>query len=100
MTTALTKEQVEKDIDNRIFPDFVIQAFNECIRESKLKNSDDVKREDVIVRIMELGSVQRSEIFENKWLDVENYYRKAGWEVEYYSPPYYEVKIKPYFTFK
>lgn len=95
---ALTKDQVKDQIDSRVFPDFVIQAFNECIAESKTKHSHEVTQDDVVERIMKLGSIERAAVFSNNFLDVEEFYRRAGWKVSFYKPAYYEA-TKAYFTF-
>jgi hypothetical protein len=99
----LTKQQVKKNLADRVFPDFVIQAFNECITESNTKGSTTVMQEDVITRILELGSVElgvleRHTIFENNWLDIELHYKKAGWKVKYDKPGFNE-SYKAYFVF-
>ena len=74
----ITKANVEQALDDREFPDFVIQAFNECIVESRINHSNKVTQNDAVERIMKLGNVSRNEVFENKWLDVERYYRKLA----------------------
>lgn len=33
----ITKAQVQENLKQRIFPDFIIQAFNECITEASIK---------------------------------------------------------------
>lgn len=86
----ITKANVEQALDDREFPDFVIQAFNECIVESRINHSNKVTQNDAVERIMRLGNVSRNEVFENKWLDVERYYRKAGWIVKFSKPAYNE----------
>lgn len=96
---ALTKDQVKEQIDSRVFPDFVIQAFNECITESKTKHSNQVTQDDVVERIMKLGSIERNAVFSNNFLDVEAFYRRSGWTVHFYKPQYYE-DWKAYFVFK
>lgn len=94
----ISKADVENALNEREFPDFVIQAFNECIMEARIKNSKNVMQDDVIKRIEKLGNVFRNSIFENHWLDIERYYRKAGWTVSHYKPDFNESG-KSYFTF-
>lgn len=87
----ITKQQAQEQKSARIFPDFVIQAFNECIAESQLKNSRTVLQKDVVKRIMKLGNIKRSQkIFDEHWLDVEDHYRRAGWTVTFDKPAYNE----------
>jgi len=102
MTVApMTKEKTLEEMDNRIFPDFVIQAFNECIAESKMKNKPYVYQKDVVAKILTLApqGTKRNTIFDEHWLDVENHYRKAGWKVEFYKPHYSETPSEAYFKF-
>lgn len=94
----ISKADVENALDDREFPDFVIQAFNECIMEARIKNSKNVMQDDVVKRIVKLGNVSRNSIFENHWLDVERYYRKAGWTVHYDKPGFNE-SYEAYYTF-
>lgn len=94
----ITKDDVESNLDNRVFPDFDIQAFNECINESKIRNSPRVNQDDVVERIVTLGKVSRESVFENHWLDVERVFRKAGWTVKHYKPDFNE-RGSAYFTF-
>lgn len=96
---AISKEQVQEKIDHRVFPDFVIQAFNECIAESKTRHSNEVTQDAVVERIMKLGSIERAAVFSNNFLDVEEFYRRTGWTVTFYKPQYYE-DWKAYFVFK
>jgi hypothetical protein len=94
----ITKAEVEEGLNDREFPVFVIQAFNECIMESRVRNSKNVMQDDVVKRIEKLGNVSRNSIFENHWLDVEKHYRKAGWTVKFDKPAYNE-SYKAYYTF-
>ncbi len=94
----ITKEEATIQLDNRVFPDFVIQAFNECISESQIKRTKVVTQENVIDRIIKLGNVTKKDVFENHWLDVEEHYRKAGWKVRYDRPGFNE-DYKAYFEF-
>jgi hypothetical protein len=96
---AVTREEVNAAALNREFPDFVIESFNECIVASKLKNSTTVKQDDVMDLICAKSGETRQKVFDNHWLDVEQYYRNAGWIVTYDKPAYNE-SYKAYFTFK
>lgn len=96
---AISKEQVQDQIDQRVFPDFVIQAFNECIAESKTRHSNEVTQDAVVERIMKLGSIERAAVFSNNFLDVEAFYKRAGWKVEFHRKAYNETGSS-YFVFK
>lgn len=85
---------------NRQFPDFVVDAFNQCILAAMLKGSTEVEQEEVIMRMMSLNpELKRQEIFDEHYLDVEDYYRSAGWKVMYHKPAYYE-DWKAFWEFK
>jgi hypothetical protein len=94
----ITKEQVLQNIKQRSFPDFVIQAFNQLIEAEKIKHSDSVYQKDVLALIVKLGNVTHSTIFENNWLDIEDYYKSVGWNVVYHKPSFNESG-EPYFVF-
>lgn len=96
---AITKQEVAEAVGNREFPDFVIEAFNQCIVASKVKNSTTVYQDDVMAIIVQKSGKTRYQVFDNNWLDVEEYYRAAGWQVSYDKPAYNE-SYKAYFTFK
>jgi hypothetical protein len=99
MLKPITREEVNAAKAERGFPDFVIQAFNECILEAKIKNTTTVKQDDVIAKIVAASGETRSSIYEKHWLDVEDHYRAAGWIVTYTKPAYNEF-FEAYFTFK
>ena len=101
MVKAITKQEVNDKLGNREFPTFVIESFNELIYEAKLKNSSEVTQNSVVDRIiLKQPQYTRAEVFDNHWLDIEAYYTKAGWSVNYYKPPYYDTESKAYFTFE
>jgi hypothetical protein len=76
-----------KEID---FPDAVFEAFNEMITRKFSSGSATFKLDDVVALMAKKG-LNRNDIFENHWLDVEDVYRAAGWKVEYDSPAYCET---------
>lgn len=88
---ALTPAAAHEAYLNRDFPDFVVEAFNELIKQGHDRPVIRIEQEDAIMRIMSLNpEVTREEIFDNHWLDVENYYRRAGWRVTFFKPAYYD----------
>jgi hypothetical protein len=85
-------------------PDQVIEAFNEMI----LRNLDGrvaiVNQEDVVSLIREKMKAarpdfNRREIFQERWLNVEEIYRSKGWQVEYDKPGFNE-SYDATFTFR
>jgi hypothetical protein len=99
MLKPITREEVQAAFAKREFPDFVIQAFNECIFEAKLKGTTTVKQDAVMAKIVAASGETRGKVYENHWLDVEDHYRAAGWTVTYEKPAYNEF-FEAYFTFK
>lgn len=84
----------------RIFPDAVIQSFNELIAQDIASGSARVLQEKVVERIQEKDpSLKEEDMIDNGWLNVEEIYRQAGWDVKYDSPAYDE-SFEPFFTFK
>lgn len=72
-------------------PGQVFAAFNTCIANAFRGKSAKVLQKDVIAEIMKrMPSVDRNEIFNGGWLDVEDVYRAEGWTVEYDKPGYNE----------
>lgn len=70
----------------------VIEAFNEMIVENWDGTSSSFTQDKVIERIILKfdNDTTREDIFKNRWLDVEDLYRKQGWIVEYDKPAYNE----------
>lgn len=72
-------------------PDFVIEAFNELIiKGMNTSGSVCIKQKDVVALITSKQQISSNAIYSSGWLDVENIYRSAGWNVEYDSPGYNE----------
>jgi hypothetical protein len=86
MVVPIKPQDIKK---GKVFPDKVIEAFNELILKNYHGTSAIVKQEDVVVLMLEKG-LEREDIFDNNWLDVENVYRRAGWHVEYDEPGFNE----------
>lgn len=82
---------------NETLPDAVIQAFNEMIVKYCNNGHASFQQKEVLSLILlkwntenPKSKITAQEVFNNKWLDVEDIYRKAGWTVEYDSPAYCE----------
>ncbi len=70
-------------------PDVVFETFNEMIAQDFNGTFAYVYQDDIVKSLVEKG-FKRDDIFKNHWLDVEEIYRKQGWEVKYDSPAYCE----------
>lgn len=76
-------------------PEEVYAAFNELIGRNYFNGCAQIFQDEVVALIIlkfeAVGrKVERNEIFNNHWLDIEAAYRKAGWHVEYDKPGYNE----------
>lgn len=82
-------------------PDQVMEAFNELIAENWKESHSKFKQKEVLMRIkikFQSTTMTEDQILDNNWLDVEEVYRKAGWNVIYDSPAYNE-SYEPTFEF-
>lgn len=82
--------------------DFIIEAVNKLIQE-KWDGKEAVILQDEIMDIVSSNDEDdirpsRDEIYDRNWLDFEDIYRKAGWNVLYDKPAYCE-NYKAYFKF-
>jgi len=73
----------------RTFPDAVLQSFNELITQKFSNGSATIKQDDIVALMVQKG-LNKDEIFEKGWLDVEGVYRTAGWKVSYDKPGFNE----------
>ena len=105
MIHLITPEEAEKARKSSI-PDYVFQAFNELLAENFFNVGTIVYQHEVLKRILSLypsiiendkDSIVNS-LSVNHWLDVEKFYERAGWEVTFHEPSYYE-DFDPYYQF-
>lgn len=75
-----------------VFPDGVIEAFNELIAEKFVNTSATVLQKDAVARIIAKmgGDCDEQKILDRGWLNVEEIYRGQGWTVRYEKPDYTE----------
>jgi hypothetical protein len=99
--TTMTIEAItpEKAMEMKVPPDAVIEIFNSLILRDLSDGTAIVSQDEVVSRIVDTTEFSRSEVFDNHLLDVEDFYRLAGWKVEYDRPAYNET-YRPTWTFK
>lgn len=86
--------QLKKDI-----PESVFDCFNELINKHFDGHSAVVPQQEVVaLHKAKNGDKILEYKFQYSWLDVENDYRDAGWDVQYEKPGYNEPG-DAYFTF-
>jgi lipoate-protein ligase A len=79
-----------------IIPDEVIESFNEMIAEKWNGSYSNFTQKEVVDLIMEKFLAKgkdphiKNDIYDKHWLDVEDIFRKSGWNVEYDKPGYNE----------
>jgi ATP-dependent exoDNAse (exonuclease V) alpha subunit len=88
----------------RAFPEFVLEAFNNTITQHYRNGVSSFKDKDIIAEIIKMSEatgnpVTRSEIYTQRWLDVEELYIKYDWQVSHESPGWGE-RQEGSFTFK
>lgn len=81
-------------------PDFVIEAFNKLIVENmSVSGTATIQQDAVMDLIMAHSKLEtplapeaftRQDVYSRRWLDVEDLYRKQGWNVKYDKPGYNE----------
>jgi hypothetical protein len=105
MSKPITPREAKTASINNI-PSFVIDAFNKLIVANMQGRYSTIKQDDVVAEISKAidrsdnaspGFV-RDQVFKNKWLDVEDLYKKAGWSV-YYDKPAYNESYPATFSF-
>lgn len=97
----ITPKEANDNIE-KSFPDFVVEAVNNCINKHYFgKSSFTIKQNEIVDEILKLApeGTKKQEIFDKHWLDFETAYRKAGWSV-YYDKPAYNEDYDAFFEFK
>jgi hypothetical protein len=95
----ITPDEVRAGYIN-VIPQFVIESFNELIQKNfdgrcSLIHLSEVKSR---AKAKQVNSALANTPFDDKWLNVERYYRDAGWIVQYESPDWGDT-WKPFFRF-
>jgi hypothetical protein len=74
-------------------PDEVFEVFNAAIVAAWNGHVATVTQDKVSHQIATALGITRAEVFERHLLDVEESYRRAGWDVEYDKPGYNETYL-------
>lgn len=80
------------------FPPQVIEAFNSLIAKSFVNGEATVYQEDAVAAIAGRLDVDKSKIYDEGWLNVEEMYKDAGWDVRY-DKPAYDENYRAHFVF-
>ena len=82
-----------------IMPDGVIKAFNETIAKNYSSGYSKFTFKEVAALIATYLEISTDDVYKNKYLDVEEIYRKEGWKVSTDQPAYNESYAAT-FTFR
>ncbi len=100
MTIEPIRPDEVQDEFNSTIPDYVVEAFNKHIVLNWNGHQSKVRRDAVMADIIESpnGCTSKQSLFDNHYMDVEDLFRKAGWEVKYDQPSRGE-NFDPYYIF-
>jgi len=71
-------------------PEVVFDVFNKLLAERWAPGKIIIKQSEVVAELECALGLDRKEVFDKGWLDVEALYEKAGWAVKYDKPGYCE----------
>jgi hypothetical protein len=95
---AISPNEIMENLDE-IIPDFVIESVNSLLKKKFRGSAITIKQDELIKEIKGRNpSVNREELFNNKWLDFESLFEESGWSVKYDKPGYRE-NYDAYFEF-
>lgn len=97
MSKPITPDEVVSEQQQNI-PSEVFDAFNALIAKHWNGGAASFAASEAANLIASKMNLSRSEVFDNKYLDVESVYRKSGWKVTYDAPAYNET-YEATFTF-
>lgn len=80
------------------FPDIVIKIWNDAIASAWNGKTAKILQTEITDRLASALDATRSDIFLLGYLDIEDMYRKVGWEVIYDKAAFCE-SYESYFTF-
>ena len=102
MTRAKVKPITPREVGARhaeTLPGEVVEAFNELIAANWKGDSATVLLKEAAALIAAKAAVSEKLVYSRGWLDVEELFRKAGWEVEYDKAGHGETYFDAYFRF-
>jgi|CXWL01.1.fsa_nt_gi hypothetical protein len=72
-------------------PDVVFEAINDLIVKNWAGTRATILQSKIVESILNRDdAITEKSIFEHRWLDIEDIYREAGWDVKYDKPAYNE----------
>jgi hypothetical protein len=95
---AITPDEVVSAKAGRL-PSVIFDVFNELIARNWNGRQARVMGKEAVDAIGARLGISESEIYRQRFLDVEEVYRRAGWKVDYDKPAYNET-YDPFFIFE
>ena len=89
MTDPIDPNEIQGE-KNKTIPDKVIAIWNEMLIEKWKGYSVTIKQDDAVERIAKTPDIPRNDVFKLDYLEIEDIFRKAGWEVYYDKPGFNE----------
>lgn len=94
-TPADARKQKAQGIPNEI-----IEAVNELLAKNFSDSTIIIRQKDIEKQaLLKLPGLTASDLYDRKWMDIEDMFRDAGWDV-YYDKPGYNESYDAYFEFK
>ena len=98
MVKPITPKEV-KTVQHSI-PDFIIEAVNKLIQQNWDGEKAVIEQKEIFKLVANKQThYTKKQICDKQWLDFEDIYRQAGWNVMYDQPAYCEEYFEPYFKF-
>lgn len=86
----ITPDEVIKK-KKEMIPDEVLEVFDEVIAENFSNGSSMFRYSDVDKRIADRLGISVYDVYKNKYLDIEEIYIEAGWDVDCDNPGFNET---------
>lgn len=89
---AITKEEIKKKLASRIDP-VAIECMNNMLEKTPMIGGIiKVSVSAYTDKLEKLTGMSRSTLFADqpRWMDIEESFRKVGWEVEFIKPAYFD----------
>jgi hypothetical protein len=101
MIKPISPEEAAKSADS-VIPECIIAATNKLLVKNLNGKSAKILQDEILKEVCadkDNPAAFREQIFANKWLDIEETYRKVGWKVTYDKPAYCET-YEAFFIFE
>lgn len=90
--------QAKKNAD---IPEEVFKVFNDLIKKAWNGHSATIMQFEAADEVAKALLIDKKEVYDRHLLDVEDAYRKAGWQVVFDKPCYYGGdNYEPHFVFR